>query len=108
MKRKKTAKKPANIDESAQSGNRPKVFISTEFDVITTDDEEWEPPIRREWDEWDDKVNGQDQWTLEDKTHSQEYWTREKLLERKRRHGQFDDHDKVYKKKTKTRSRHRQ
>lgn len=24
----------------------------------------WEPPsIRREWNEWDDKVNAQDDWT---------------------------------------------
>ena len=65
------------------------------------DDEEWEPPVRREWE---DKVNAQDTWTEEDKANSQVYWTRERLLKRAARKGQFDDADKVYyKKKSKTR-----
>ena len=52
--------------------------------------------------EWEDKVNAQD-WTTEDKANSQVYWTKERLLKRAARKGQFDDADKVYKKKSKTR-----
>ena len=39
--------KTANIDKSPQS--RQIVYFSTEFDVIATEDEEWEPSVRREW-----------------------------------------------------------
>ena len=64
--------KTTNIDKSPQQSRRPIVYFSTEFDVIATEDEEWEPPVRREWDEWEDK----------DKANAQVYWTRERLLKR--------------------------
>ena len=52
-------------------------------EVIATKDEEWQPPVRREWDEWDDKVNFQDNRMKEDdKGIAQVYWTRERLLKR--------------------------
>ena len=54
----------------------PKVYYSTEFDVIAMDVEKWELPVRWEWDEWEDKVNAQDDWTTEDKANAQVYWTR--------------------------------
>ena len=75
--------------------------------MIATNDEEWEPPVRREWDEWEDKVNAQDTWTTEDKASAQVYWTKERILKRAARKGQFDDADKVYKKKSKTRRNHK-
>ena len=46
------------------------IFFST--DAIATDDEEKEPPIRRKWDDWDDKVNAQEGWSMEDKVNSKE------------------------------------
>ena len=44
-------------------------FTSPPSSTLLTDDEEWEPPVRREWDDWEDKVNPQDNWigTKEDK-----------------------------------------
>ena len=71
--------------------------------MIATEDEEWEPPVRREWDEWEDKVNAQDDWTTEDKAnaHLLKFIRREKGFSRglpAKRKGQFDDADKVYKK----------
>ena len=35
-------------------------------EVIATKDEEWQPLVGREWDEWDDKVNFQDNRMKED------------------------------------------
>ena len=61
-----------------------------ELDVIATDEEEWEPPVRREW-EWEDKLNVQDVWTTGGKAKSQVYWTRERLLKRAARKGQCND-----------------
>jgi len=68
--------------------HRPKIP-----DCIATDDEDWEPPVWHAWDEWDQKVNAQEDWTWHN------------TLKYKARKGQFDDHDKVYKKKSK-KSRH--
>ena len=55
--------KTVNIDGSCS------LSFSTKFDVIVTKDRyiKWEPPVRREWDEWEGKVNVQDNWTKEDK-----------------------------------------
>ena len=55
-------------------------------DSIATDDEDCEPPAWYAWDEWDQKVNVQ-----EGTIH----------LKYKARKGQFDDHDKIYKKSRK-------
>jgi len=63
-------------------------------DCIATDDEDWEPPVWHAWDEWDQKVNAQEDWTWHN------------TLKYKARKGQFDDHDKVYKKKSKKRRHH--
>jgi len=64
--------------------SRPKIP-----ECIATDDEDWEPPAWHAWDEWDQKVNAQEDWTWDN------------TLKYKARKGQFDDHDKVYKKKSK-------
>ena len=63
-------------------------------DCIATDDEDWEPPVWHAWDEWDQKVNTQEDWTWHN------------TLKYKAKKGQFDDHDKVYKKKSKKRRHH--
>ena len=36
--------------------------------------------VRQGWDEWEDKLNTQDDWTTEDKANVQVYWTSEMLL----------------------------
>ena len=66
--------------------HRPKIP-----DCIATDDEDWEPPVWHAWDEWDQKVNAQEDWTWHN------------TLKYKAKKGQFDDHEKVYKKKSKKR-----
>ena len=63
-------------------------------DCIATDDEDWELPVWHAWDEWDQKVNAQEDWTWHN------------TLKYKAKKGQFDDHDKVYKKKSKKRRHH--
>ena len=52
--------------------SQPRVYFSTEFDVIAMDDEECEPSVIREWDEWEDKVSAQDDRTMEDKANAHE------------------------------------
>ena len=69
-----------------QVDHRPKIP-----DCIATDDEDWEPPVWHAWDEWDQKVNAQEDWTWHN------------TLKYKAKKGQFDDHEKVYKKKSKKR-----
>ena len=58
----------ANLEEEHREPCQIPFKSSTEFNVITTDDK---APIRREWDEWDDKMYAQVDWTTEDKANSQ-------------------------------------
>ena len=58
---------PYNAGTESENASLVLQFLTKSWpkipDCIATDDEDWEPPAWHAWDEWDQKVNAQEDWT---------------------------------------------